>query len=76
MADLKSKRRAPQKNVAVENYRKRLKNATIEPEAGARTAPGDEFAAAAPQARQGTNLDILELFSIVKYYILSYYLLI
>lgn len=28
---------------AVENYRKRLKNATIEPEAGARNAPGDEL---------------------------------
>lgn len=43
VADLQSKRRALQKNVAVENYRLRLNNVTSKPEAGARNAPGDEL---------------------------------
>ena len=42
VADLQSKRRAPQNNVAVENYRLRLNAVPIQA-AGARTAPGAEL---------------------------------
>ena len=69
VADLQSKRRAPQKNVAVENYRIRLNNGPLKRKPEREPRPAASLDEAAPQARQGHNLDILELFSIVIYYI-------
>ena len=69
VADLQSKRRALQKNVAVENYRLRLNNGPLKRKPEREPRPAASLDEAAPQARQGHNLDILELFSIVICYI-------